>query len=163
MILTALAAIFTVGLGEESANPHRISAYSVFNRGFQRLMGSVDAENLLQQHVGGGMMGVLPNNNPADGLARMPRHQLVGDDDDDEEDDDDDQAEQPDNQRNGGPSRKSGKKARRRDLQQRRELQRQRRAAMEMGFGEGDDNVAMQRLIEEQIAAARQVDHNPQE
>ena len=56
MILTALGAIFTIGLGDDHDNPDRISAYSVFNRGFQRLLGSVDAEDLVNQHVGGGMM-----------------------------------------------------------------------------------------------------------
>ncbi|CAB9516838.1 expressed unknown protein [Seminavis robusta] len=55
LISTALAIIFTVGLGDNE-NDGELSAYSVFNRGFQRLMGSVDVEELVNQHVGGGMM-----------------------------------------------------------------------------------------------------------
>jgi Uncharacterized conserved domain (SAYSvFN) len=56
IITTALVAIFTIGLGDkDEQNDDGISAYSVFNRGFQRLLGSVDADQLLAQHVGGGM------------------------------------------------------------------------------------------------------------
>ena len=59
IIITSLIAIFTIGLGDESENnseqQNRISTYSVFNRGFQRLLGSVDADALLAQHVGGGI------------------------------------------------------------------------------------------------------------
>ena len=63
IIITSLIAIFTIGLGDESSEnenseqtqQNRISAYSVFNRGFQRLLGSVDADALLAQHVGGGI------------------------------------------------------------------------------------------------------------
>jgi hypothetical protein len=60
IILTALVAIFTVGLGDNENNDG-LSAYSAFNKGFQQLMGSVDAEALLQQHVGGAM--AMPMNN----------------------------------------------------------------------------------------------------
>ena len=38
LIITALVGIFTIGLGE---NTDGISAYSVFNRGFQRLLGEI--------------------------------------------------------------------------------------------------------------------------
>ena len=44
LIITALTIIFTVGLGEKGEG--EISAYSVFNRGFQKLMGSVDVVGL---------------------------------------------------------------------------------------------------------------------
>lgn len=156
MIVTALVAIFTIGLGDNEGGDGK-SAYSVFNRGFERLMGSVDVENLVNQHVGGGMAMAAMN---------MPQHQQQPqrrpmnnhDHDDEREDaqnDNDDGDDIPDD--NNAQSRKSGKKSRRRDLQQRRELQRQRRAAMEMGLdGGADDSVAMQRLIEEQIMEERQ-------
>jgi hypothetical protein len=48
-----------------------------------------------------------------------------------------------------------GKKSRRRDLQSRHELQQQGRVAAEMGDGGGEDNMVIQRLIEEQLADAK--------
>eukprot|EP00545_Synedropsis_sp_CCMP1620_P001112 CAMPEP_0119006472 /NCGR_PEP_ID=MMETSP1176-20130426/2310_1 /TAXON_ID=265551 /ORGANISM="Synedropsis recta cf, Strain CCMP1620" /LENGTH=295 /DNA_ID=CAMNT_0006958385 /DNA_START=69 /DNA_END=956 /DNA_ORIENTATION=- len=182
MIITALIAIFTFGLSDnESGNG--LSAYSVFNRGFQRLMGSVDVENLVQQHVGGGMaagMAAMQQQPP----QRNHHHHRDDDDDDmqprarraparnnnnqrdnprndDDDDDDDDDAPELDNDINNqnndinNRARKSGKKSRRRDLQQRRDLQEQRRAAVEMGLGhnDADTDVVVQRLIEEQLAA----------
>lgn len=157
MIVTALVAIFTIGLGDNEGGDGK-SAYSVFNRGFERLMGSVDVENLVNQHVGGGMaMAAMnmpqqqqqqPQRRPMNNHYHDDRRQDVQNDNDDDDDVPDD---------NNAQSRKSGKKSRRRDLQQRRELQRQRRAAMEMGLdGGADDSVAMQRLIEEQIMEERQ-------
>lgn len=179
LILTALAAIFTVGLGENADG--ELSAYSVFNRGFQRLLGEVDADQLANQYVGG-MMGVggnaamMPamddeppenrhrnnnNNNNNRAVARRPQNNPTvdnnGDDDDASEDsDDNDNANNNDQQRRGGQSRKSGKKARRRPLDERREIRRQREAAQAMGLdgtGGEEELVAMQRLIEDQAAA----------
>lgn len=187
LILTALVGIFTIGLGDET-NPDGISAYSVFNRGFQRLLGTVDAEDLVaQQMMGGGMMGagggMMRRNaegrddgnilNPPPPPRRQPRAANAArqeedendsdgaddDDIDDDEDDDDDNDDnnQPNNNQNRQPqgrARLSGKKARRRNLEQRRELRRQREAALAMGFGadENAEALAMQRLLEEQIA-----------
>mmetsp|Transcript_15664 Transcript_15664/g.31648 ORF Transcript_15664/g.31648 Transcript_15664/m.31648 type:complete len:188 (-) Transcript_15664:112-675(-) len=54
VILTAIVGIFTIGLGDEG-NADGLSAYSVFNRGYQRLLGSVDVEALVQQYAGGAM------------------------------------------------------------------------------------------------------------
>ena len=55
IIVTALVAIFTIGLGDDDdSNSDGLSAYSVFNRGFQRLLGTVDAEDLVAQQMGGG-------------------------------------------------------------------------------------------------------------
>jgi hypothetical protein len=167
--LTILIVIFTVGLGDDNQVPNsdRVSAYSVFNRGFQRLMGSVDAEQLLQQHVGGGIpfppledQHLVPpqrhrheqqqqaqNDNPP---VQNPRAQV-----------DDDQIIlnnlQPEGVRHR--ARKSGKKSRRGDLQQRREMQQQRRMAFEMGFGDDDDNdenLVLQRVLMEQVAGANE-------
>jgi len=155
MILTALCVILTVGLGDNGAQG--VSAYSVFNRGFERLMGSVDVENLVNQHVGGGMAAVMPVQQNELGAARRiappVARNVVRYEDDDDEDVDEPQDDVVPVARDEQPNtaRKSGKKARRRDLEQRRELQRQRRAAMEIGLE--DDDVVVQRLIEEQLAA----------
>jgi hypothetical protein len=165
VILTSLVAIFTFGLGDNE-NPDGLSAYSVFNRGFERILGSVDAEALLAQHVGGGFVGALgggmpeqeDHRPPAAAVARPRRPQAVEDEGDWDSDDDDDDNQDDDNNGQGnnrGGARKSGKKARRRNLEQRQELRRQRDAARALGLhgdGDPDDQVAMQRLIEQQIA-----------
>lgn len=66
VIVTALVLIFTIGLGDDDSRAGP-SAYSVFNRGFERLLGSVDADSLLAQHVGGGAgMMMMMNNNDND-------------------------------------------------------------------------------------------------
>ena len=49
-----------VNLGEK-AKGDEWSAYSVFNRGFRRLMGSIDARALERQYVGGALAGVAPD------------------------------------------------------------------------------------------------------
>lgn len=174
LILSALAAIFTIGLGNNNENNDgtHMSAYSVFNRGFQSIMGSVDVEALVQQHVGGAMglgaMGMarpehqhrhdedVPPPRPARRQPRPIQERFDDDNDDDNHDErnDDDDLNLIDRPRE--QSRKSGKKARRGNLEQRRELQRQRQAAIAMGFGgDGghDEQLAMQRILEEQIAA----------
>lgn len=173
MILTALGVILTIGLGDDSDNPDRISAYSVFNRGFQRLMGSVDVEDLVNQHVGGGgammMMGGDAAGGAAGGLParrnervrREPPVPRAAAANNGQQDNDGDV--QNGLGTNTNAARKSGKKARRRDLQLRRDLQQQRRVAAEMGFGDGEDNIVIQRLIEEQLAAAEQNDNNDDE
>jgi hypothetical protein len=178
IIITALVAIFTIGLGDNENDG--LSAYSAFNRGFQQIMGSVDAEALLQQHVGGAM--AMPMNNfgraREDELegARPPpaRHerrrqqqqqdqdredgrqqeQPPADDSDSEDYDDDDEDDAP---AQAQPrARTTGKKARRRNLELRREMKRQREAAQAMGFGgqQQEDVVAMQRLVEDQVMGA---------
>lgn len=162
IITTCLALIFTIGLGDNE-DRDGLSAYAVFNRGFERLLGSVDVEALMAQHVGimgagggGGMMGAVPVEDREHGAAgrrrqRPHRNREGADQQNDTERHDDNGV--PNNNR----ARKSGKKARRRDLAQRREIQNQRQAAAALGMRMGDDaieeQVAMQRLIEEQIAA----------
>ena len=172
LILTALVGIFTIGLGE---NTDGISAYSVFNRGFQRLLGEVDAEDLVAQQMGGGMRihrdggagrEILdpPPPPPQARAAARPEPDENNDNadsasDDDDNDDDDDANDNGDNNNNNQPrARLSGKKARRRNLEQRRELRRQREAALAMGFGadEHAEALAMQRILDEQMAENEQ-------
>lgn len=160
LMVTSLFAIFTIGLSD-SGNQDGLSAYSVFNRGFERLMGSVDADALLAQHIGLGPGAVLPV-----APAEAPRRQRPGprrdelriaeaDNDNHQDDDNNNNAEPvPPPNNNNTRARKSGKKARRRNLEQRREIQRQREAAMAIGAGGGESQeemMAMQRLIENQI------------
>lgn len=174
LIITALVAIFTTGLRDKADG--ELSAYAVFNRNFQRLLGSVDVEELVNQHVGGGMMmgGMMQqalaeenqgNNNPRGRNERIndnnnarenqgvPVEANGADDSDDEElIDGDDNANDQQNQR----ARKSGKKARRRNREEKIELRRQREAAMALGLdgtGGQEEVMAMQRLIEDQVAA----------
>jgi hypothetical protein len=186
IIVTALVAIFTVGLGD-NRDPDGLSAYSAFNRGFQRIMGSVDAEALLAQHVGGGfvMPQALMQDMPLDGggrnrrrheqQRRQPepdnqeqepaRNDAAEPDDDDDDDDDNGDDDDDDDNNNNAPhapapqprARQAGKKARRGNLEQRREMRRQRDAAMAMGFG-GDqqDAQAMHRLLQDQVVEAEQ-------
>lgn len=173
LILTALIAIFTIGLGDNDNNDPEngvLSAYSVFNRGLERMLGTVDADDLLAQHLGGAA-GALVGGGAGGGMglgggAHRVRHLDEADDEEEEdlaEDSDNDDlprnagAENNNGGTGGNVARRSGKKARRRDLQQRRELRRQREAALAMGFGQNDedDQIAMQRLIEDQIRAER--------
>jgi len=144
LIITALIAVFTIGLGDTRRNTG-MSAYSVFNRGFRNLLGSIDAEALVDQYVGG---GVAP--------AALPRHERQEQQFDAEGEENEDERRRDDG--GGGRSRKSGKKARRKNLEKRREMQRQRRAAREMGLGEGEtDIVAMNEMMENELL---EVDHD---
>lgn len=163
IITTCLALIFTIGLGDND-DRDGLSAYAVFNRGFERLLGSVDVEALMAQHVGiagggggGGMMGAVPiDDHEHAGGRRRQRPPRVQEGVVDQRND----TERNDGAPNNNRARKSGKKARRRDLAQRREIQNQRQAAAALGMQMGNDaleeQVAMQRLIEEQIAADHQ-------
>jgi hypothetical protein len=160
VILTALGIIFTVGLSDE-AHKDGFSAYSAFNRGFQRMLGSLDADALLAQHVGGFGMGLMeePDDdevaNLREDVANDPRERRAG-------------RIPPaeaiirgagnldDEPQNRGGSRKSGKKARRRNFEQRRELRRQREAALALGLADADElmeEMAMEQLIDEILAA----------
>lgn len=54
VILTLLALLYTVGLGDNTGAASGVpSAYSVFNRGMMRILGTVDAEELARQYAGG--------------------------------------------------------------------------------------------------------------
>jgi len=133
IIVTMLVLIFTVGLSDNVSGEGSMSAYSVFNRSFARMMGGVDAESLVAQHVG---MPIVA------GMVHE-RHRNDNDYGDSEDDDNDDVADgnEVNHHHVAGPSRKSSKKARRRNLDLRRDRQRQRHVAREIGFG-GDENLA---------------------
>ena len=158
IIATALSLIFTIGLGDNDARDG-LSAYAVFNRGFERLLGEVDAEALMAQHLGGGLVGGLPRQEDDERDVGVPRRRRpnranenhIGNNDNPEANDNN-------NENNNNRARKSGKKARRRDVQQRRDIQTQREAAAALGMQIGDEaamgeQIALQRLIEEQVAA----------
>ncbi|GAX27268.1 hypothetical protein FisN_13Lh166 [Fistulifera solaris] len=151
LIVTALIWIFTAGLSD--APREGLSAYAAFNRGFERLMGDVDAEQLLAQHVGGGgfmLMNHQNGNNNHRNEDREPRRQRAVERPPAEIiQEEGDAAEGPDN-----VVRRRGKRGRkqRRTIEQRRELQLQRQAAREMGFGNGDDQEARLRLLEDEVA-----------
>lgn len=55
LILTLLLLLFTIGLGEDTgmAGTGIPSAYSVFNRGMRRILGTIDGEELARQYAGG--------------------------------------------------------------------------------------------------------------
>jgi Uncharacterized conserved domain (SAYSvFN) len=162
LIVTTLVIIFTMGLGD---NQGGVSAYSVFNRGFEKLLGSIDADELLAQHVGGGGMGM--NVMPQEGFR--PRRV-------EDEDFVDNRAPQPRN--NVAPhrrdivnegvvnqgienvARRSGKKARRKnDVAQRRDLREQREIARALGLAGADldDPVVIQQLLEAQARAENEL------
>lgn len=175
VIATGMIGIFTIGLGDgDSAG---MSAYSVFNRGFQQLLGSVDVEALVQQYAGGGLavQAQMNANNRDEGTdARAGRQRgnnhaaaqpppaaaaaAAAGANENEEADDDDNDDTPQDGRNR--ARRSNKKSRNKDRRERnanvrREMEQQRQAAAAMGFvGEGEqDDAAMNRLVEEQVLA----------
>lgn len=54
IICTLLVLLYTIGLGDNTGAQSGIpSAYSVFNRGMRRIMGTVDGEELARQYAGG--------------------------------------------------------------------------------------------------------------
>lgn len=153
VILSVLALIFTVGLSDEQSDG--LSAYSVFNKGFQKILGSVDADALLQQYVGGGA-GVLMMNHrrqegPDDGFVARPREQQrprrVEDDQNDEAWE---QQQQLNNDHPPAPPRRSNKKMRRQNSHQRRNIQQQRQAAAALGLDGDPQNeaAAWQRIMQ---------------
>lgn len=181
LIITVLVIIFTVGLGDSSKNSaggnvngqERMSAYSVFNRGFRSILGGVDANALLNQHIGGGLMAGanVPRDADVDnGDVRHRRRPIIRPEQQPPE------PPQPQPQQQGGnieTSRKSNKKNRRKkNIELRREMQRQRDAAIAMGFvGGGDrdddwqnnrDQMAMNRLVEDEIQPAVAMQHGQQ-
>lgn len=172
VIATGMIGIFTIGLGDgDSAG---MSAYSVFNRGFQQLLGSVDVEALVQQYAGGGLavqaqmnanrdQGMDEHNGARAGRQRgdiraaaqpQPPPAAAGANENEEADNDNDDTPQDGRNR----ARRSNKKSRNKDRRERnttvrREMELQRQAAAAMGFvGEGEqDDAAIHRLIEEQV------------
>ena len=172
VIATAMIGIFTIGLGD--GNGAGMSAYSVFNRGFQQLLGSVDVEALVQQYAGGGLAvqaqmnaadhGIDEQNDARDAVRRgnvgpAPAAVAAEAAADDEGAD----AIEPPQDGQNNRARRSNKKNRNRDKRERnadvrREMERQRQAAAAMGFvGDGEQDVAaMNRLIEDQVLAGNE-------
>jgi len=117
LILTGLALIFTIGLSDDK-NKTGISAYAVFNKGFEQLLGSIDAESLLAQHIGGGMGGaggmmMMMNNNNNDDHRDDHRQMEVVDEmnvNNNNENIAEDQRNNNNNE-NNNRTRKSGKKS----------------------------------------------------
>lgn len=159
LILTLLVLIFTVGLKDENHKPNGyLSAYSVFNKGMQNILGSVNADQLLAQYVGGtGIDRFEPhlnddNNNNA--VGRYHQHRPPPEQQQDyqlneqrqEHDDRDFHRPRP------RTTRKSNKKLRRKtnqNLELKQEMQRQREVARDMGFGEegGEAEVLAMNLL----------------
>jgi Uncharacterized conserved domain (SAYSvFN) len=135
LIITLLVIIFTVGLSD--APRDGFSAYSVFNKGFQKLLGSVDADALLQQHLGGGWIPPV-DREVAPPWRRPPQDpppRII----------EAEEALPPD-----APvprARRTGKKARRDRvaLEQRREIRAQREAALALG---DNDAAVLERLLQ---------------
>lgn len=178
LIMTVLVIIFTVGLGDHGDDKENMSAYSVFNRGFRSILGGVDANALLNQHVGGGFLaGVNVPRDDVDideNVRPRGRQAMVRQEQQQQQELPQAQQQQQQQQNNTiEKSRKSNKKNRRKkNIEQRREIQRQREAAMAMGFvgdggnGEDDwqnhrDQMAMNRLVEDEIRQAVAMQHGP--
>lgn len=175
LIVTALVAIFTVGLGDNDGANHengeRMSAYSVFNRGFRNIMGGVDANALVNQHVGGGFFannlddnaGRDQNGDDGRNRQRLRLQQQLGQRQR-QPPDLQDQGANPQDQQPPNRARMSNKKNRRkRNIEQRREMQRQRDAAAAMGFvGADDDNghINLNLLQQDREAMNRLLDHD---
>jgi len=90
IILTLFLLLYTIGLGDNTGASSGVpSAYSVFNRGMRRILGTVDAEELARQYAGGAAaaaMGGGRNNNNGnhrwggDGGIWVPQDNEVDDD-----------------------------------------------------------------------------------
>jgi hypothetical protein len=157
LMVTALALIFTIGLADKNENDPRsqreMSAYHVFNRGMQRMMGDLDAEQMLAQHLGGVLYNGNNNNDDDDGFRARPQGQRLHEagvqgNNNENVDNGNDALQQ------GAAARRSRKRAR---GEQRREMQRQREAAIAaIEDDDGEDAVALQRHLEEQILIQQQ-------
>ena len=167
VIATAMTAIFTIGLGD--GNGEGVSAYSVFNRGFQQILGSVDVEALVQQYAGGGLavqaqqaqaQGNMVDREYAREAPPAAAAAAAHADENSDADDDDDPQDGRNNRARRSNKKNRNRDRRQRDAEVRREMERQRQAAAAMGFGgDGDEDVAaMNRLIEEQVFLAEQQD-----
>lgn len=163
LILTALAVIFTVGLSDQ-ANMDGLSAYSVFNNGFQKIIGSIDADDLLQQHLGGGgIMQMIQRRQVDDDVAgnngpqlRRPRQQNNQHGNGINNNIADNQDPPAENNINQNRARRTGKKARRDRvaIEQRREIRAQRDVALVMGFGHINDDDVVAGIVDNDIDAA---------
>ena len=81
IIVTLLTVLYTVGLGDNTgANSGIPSAYSVFNKGMARLLGTIDGEELARQYAGGGAAAAADTR--GDGFARLNNNNPLDDDED---------------------------------------------------------------------------------
>lgn len=166
LMLTALVLIFTIGLGDSKEG---LSAYSVFNKGFQSIMGGVDANALLNQHVGGGMAFMNGNHGRHveeeynDGYRQRQQRQQHRDEQRRLQQERDREVHLRLQQQENNGARISNKKSRRKkNIELRRELRQQREAARDMGFvqdgqrvdinAQHQEQLAMNHLIQEQVA-----------
>jgi Uncharacterized conserved domain (SAYSvFN) len=160
IIFTALTVIFTVGLSDQT-DKNGLSAYSVFNKGFQKILGSVDADALLQQHLGGGgIMQMLQPRQMDDDFdvddegprrRRIQENVQLGNNNDGAN-----PVQQPDgNDMNQNRPRRTGKKSRRdrTAIVQRREIRAQRDAALALGFGHNNDDDPLPEILDFQDVA----------
>ena len=131
VISTILIIIFSNGLSDNGRNDN--SAYSVFNRGYQRILGSIDVESLVAQHIGGGGMILAQQQQQQQQEQEQENEWNIQEDDNIEGN-----GEVPNEPLQRRTHRRSGKKARRRNLEERRDRQRQRERARELGFENQD-------------------------
>lgn len=149
-IFATLGLIFTVGLSDEARRPGQLSAWSVFNEGMTRLLGTIDAEALAQQYAGGaGAAAMMPAAPPVaqrgggggdDGWEVELIDAGEGDGAADYDGGGGGGATGRGGQGGGGGARKSGKKMRRRfDKEERRRKRELLAAAAGGGGGRYDD------------------------
>ena len=91
IITTLLILLYTIGLGDNTGAASGVpSAYSVFNRGMQRILGTIDAEDLARQYAGGAAAVQVAMGAGAGGEGNHQHHHrnrdAVENDDDDDED-----------------------------------------------------------------------------
>ncbi len=137
--------IWTIGLQDNDSMKKSggggvfLSAYSVFNRHCRSMLGSLDADALVEQYVAGGGGGGMAAVNGIRVAAADRQQAIVLGEQDAAAVPQQQQQQQP--QQRQPLSRKSGKKARRGNLDQRRDRQRQRQIAAEMGFVNEEEDI----------------------
>ena len=76
IITTLFTILYTIGLGDNTGASSGIpSAYSVFNRGVQRILGTVDGEELARQFAGGMAAVQAGGGNNNGGIVWMMQHE----------------------------------------------------------------------------------------
>mmetsp|Transcript_6411 Transcript_6411/g.11408 ORF Transcript_6411/g.11408 Transcript_6411/m.11408 type:complete len:411 (+) Transcript_6411:22-1254(+) len=133
VIGTLLTLLYTIGLGDNTGAGSGIpSAYSVFNRGMRRILGTVDGEELARQYAGGAMMAGA-------GRGMVNNGNRMNDDDDDDDgvwrwNDEGDLVEEEEEE---DAQNIVNERRRRRRLER---LQQQQNQQQQMNPGEGENN-----------------------
>ncbi|KAL7492086.1 hypothetical protein ACHAWT_001705 [Skeletonema menzelii] len=84
IILTLFILLYTIGLGDNTGASSGVpSAYSVFNRGMRRILGTVDAEDLARQYAGGAAVAAMGGGNNIVNRRDVGEIWVPHDDDDD--------------------------------------------------------------------------------